>query len=658
MWAIAEELNLLLRCCMVILNLFVPNKHLLLENGRVLLAMLRKLCSLDSNGGNEKNAISFEKLVSHEFTYVDNDCTACFTEDFVASLRFLEPSDPCLPFLCTILEVFADELLLHGQLREYYKLIDSVSSTSEMLFVRHSSHGDIGSVMEVISTHFSLSFSNEQAFENFLKRLFWLHGKDSRSFELSLSAAISLLLNPVILSAPKFFQAHLISLVSKATGIGMGVESMRPNLRLMDCYLSAFERSVILYTRHMSRMQMGGHPTGAEDCFVKSRMSGGNIQPSFESIIQPFTRNKINHLISKLNNSWNSHIHNMFFRTKSDLVKTSIAYIEESQHVLDMSCRDEIVSILSYIILGAYSSEGYNTFFNTNADAFLQDICLLASIVKLMSSSLLQAIWCLRHGGNLGCPRTLKNFSSCKEYDSIAAVISCFQKFNSHLPIQKSLCDIMAIHPIRHKESKLMLLHFSGLLSLCFISGLDFLVKGCILTMMTLMNLFIFEEGNLEAFKSLINTRSESFLSELLPDNVPEAVVDQTSSLTVASKFQRIQTLYLSADSLASNCTGSEEGRISTNSSIASNMERVVGIEEETDETCNGEIFLNCILECPNQSPDIDDLADFIECKQGKDYSGWLKDRQKYRKWKYEKMAVLRWEKKRKTWKYMKGKKT
>ncbi|XP_059630939.1 uncharacterized protein LOC132273862 isoform X2 [Cornus florida] len=581
-------------------------------------------------------------------------------EDFVASLRFLEPSDPCLPFLCTMLEVFADELLVHGRLREYLKLIDSVNSPNKMLYMCHNSHGNIGSVMEVISAHFSLSFSDEQAFENFLNRLFLLHGKDYRSSELSLTAAISMLLNPIMLSAPKFFQAHLISLVSEATGICMGFENMRPDLRLMDCYLSAFERSVILYMKHMSSLQMDSHPTGAGGCFVNSSIFGENIQPSFESYIQQVTRNKVNHIITKLDTSWHSDIYNMFSRTKSDLVTSSIAYMKDIQFVLDISYRDEILSILSFIILEALSGGTNDTALTTNGDTSPQDICFLASILKLMSSSLLQAIWCLRHSGSLGCPRTLKNFSSCKEYDSIVGIISCFQQFNICLPIQKSLYDMMESHPIRHKESMMMLLHFLGLLSLSSRYGLDFLVKGCILALMTLMNLFIFEEGNIETLQSLIASKSKSFSIGLPTDNVPEAVLDQRSSQLVASKFQRIQTLYLSAAPVAIDCAESEDGQTNTsaNSSFANHMECVVGIEEETEETCNGEIFLNCILECPKKSSDIDDLTDFIECKQGKDYSGWLKDRQRYRKWKSEKMAVLRWQKKKKTWREMKGKRT
>lgn len=67
-----------------------------------------------------------------------------------------------------------------------------------------------------------------------------------------------------------------------------------------------------------------------------------------------------------------------------------------------------------------------------------------------------------------------------------------------------------------------MLLHFSGLLSLSFNSGLNFLVKGCISMMMALMNLFVFEEGDLLALRSLLATRLEAFPSKLSDDEVQE----------------------------------------------------------------------------------------------------------------------------------------
>lgn len=77
-------------------------------------------------------------------------------------------------------------------------------------------------------------------------------------------------------------------------------------------------------------------------------------------------------------------------------------------------------------------------------------------------------------------------------------------------------------------------------------------------------------------------------------------------------------------------------------------------MEEETEETTNGKIFLKCRLGRSERVPDFDDLADFIECKQGKDYSSWLKHRQQYRMLKCDKMALLRWKRKKKSWKVMK----
>lgn len=90
------------------------------------------------------------------------------------------------------------------------------------------------------------------------------------------------------------------------------------------------------------------------------------------------------------------------------------------------------------------------------------------------------------------------------------------------------------------------------------------------------------------------------------------------------------------------------------NGESASNMEAAACLEEETEETTNGEIFLKCILKMDDASK-FDDLVDFVECEQGKDYSSWLKNRQKYRKRRSERLAVLRWERKKKTWRRFKG---
>jgi len=70
-------------------------------------------------------------------------------------------------------QVFADELLRNQSLRRYLMKVDSVSSTIEKLFVCHFNQGDIASVLEVITTHFIMSVSNEKAFEDFTSGFFF-----------------------------------------------------------------------------------------------------------------------------------------------------------------------------------------------------------------------------------------------------------------------------------------------------------------------------------------------------------------------------------------------------------------------------------------------------------------------------------------------------
>lgn len=106
-----------------------------------------------------------------------------------------------------------------------------------------------------------------------------------------------------------------------------------------------------------------------------------------------------------------------------------------------------------------------------------------------MTTSVLRVILCLRSEVNLGCTKSLKDESFCKLYDSIVGLIDCFKDYHVYLPYQRSLFEKMNSHPISNKKSKWMLLHFAGLLSLSFASGGDFLVKGSVSIIITLINL-------------------------------------------------------------------------------------------------------------------------------------------------------------------------
>ncbi|XP_055834844.1 uncharacterized protein LOC129903337 isoform X2 [Solanum dulcamara] len=639
----AETFYLLLRCCMVTLTLLVSQHNLLLEKGQVLMELLRKLCSINTFAAGNRMEITFQKSVSHACTSEDNDCRTTSTEDIVASLHFFEPSDLHTSFLCATFEVFVDELLVHGQLRQYFKLIDSLASSAEILFTPHPGPGDIGIVMEVLSRYFLISWSDEHRSGDQLNRLLLVNNEYFKSslkaHELSLSAAISLLLNPIILSSPKLMQAQLISMIYEATFLLVDILNLKRNHRPFKFFLSLFEKSVALYMKHMSLLQIDCQSSFVSHSSTKGA-EGKVIHPLFELCILASTRKEINNLILKFEDSSQSHFLKLFFEMKSDLISSCVTFVKESRYLLDNSCQDEIMSTLSCLILRASNNFEENAIVDTS----LEDICLLVSTLKLMSSSLLQVVWCLRCNLNSGCPKTLKDFSSCGEYNSILGIIDCFKELSIHSSVQNLSQQMMEKESEKHKVSKMMFLHFSGLLSFSFFKRLDCLAKGCLFVITAMLNLFIFEEGNLDIFQSLVDPTPDSFSSGLSAVRIHEAVVDKRSSLVVASKFQNARTLH-------SSSRKGESSALST--SELYNNEDIEAMEEETEETTNGKIFLNCRLQA-GQVPDFDDLADFIECKQGKDYSSWLKHRQEYRKLKCDKMALLRWKRKKKSWKVMK----
>ncbi|XP_022998345.1 uncharacterized protein LOC111493012 [Cucurbita maxima] len=642
LWNSIKEFMLLLRSCLVILTLVAFEQNVVHEKVGVLLSVLRKLLYLITSGKEEKESISLEKYFLHECRITEPDCTTFISEDFVASLCILEPSDPCHPFICAVLEVFVDELLMHGSLREYFMLVDSTSSTTKMVFMHNLVHGGIGTVLEVISAHFILSVSDEQAFHNFLNRLYWAQYEDLRVPELSLTTALSLLLNPVILSAPKLFQAHFISLVSEVVGIAVFVKSPNPDHRLMDRFLVAFERAILMYNRRMSNSYLKDAPLNSNGCFSNSSVPWSSGQQPFESYIQQVRREKVDNLISKYENTC------LFLREKSELLTLASSYVEENQHIFDEQHKDDFLSILHCIVLGASQVDVDTKIYKTGY-ASHHDIFLLASILKLMSSSLLPAVWCLRHHGNSGGLKTLRDVSSSTEYGFILSIISCFEEFDVSLPNQNLISKVMKSHPERHKNSKWMFLHFTGLLALSFSRGFDFLVKDCVLAIMTTLNLFVFEEGDLDALSLLGGS-----------ENAKEGLIDLKSSETVAVEFQKIQTFQMRTDSLKS-CHRRMHDDLGLSMETAPIHNNTCGKEcdigiEEAEETCSGEIFLKCLLADPKGSSSYGDITDFVECKRGKNYMQWMKNRQRYRKWKSQKLAVLRWKKKKRIWKCMKTK--
>ncbi|KAL9819033.1 hypothetical protein AtNW77_Chr4g0305231 [Arabidopsis thaliana] len=162
-----ELASLFLKCCMKIMSLLVAKQELVLEKAKTLLSILGRLIRA-RNG----------------------DCSFVFTHD--GSL------DPRHTFLCTGIEVFMDEILVNKSISDLLFVVDSAFSSCR-LFSKHDRAG----VVQIVSAHFIIATSDEKTNQMCVERLYWKKGNAFRTPQISLSAAVSLLLNPVMFSAPK-----------------------------------------------------------------------------------------------------------------------------------------------------------------------------------------------------------------------------------------------------------------------------------------------------------------------------------------------------------------------------------------------------------------------------------------------------------------------
>ncbi|XP_058749249.1 uncharacterized protein LOC131622238 [Vicia villosa] len=603
LWPLVENLSLVLRRSLVVLTLPYSDITFFTNKCCCVLRILKSFLFVD-------------------VTQLHDGTTVLLCHNFVSDVP-MEFSDSCRPFLCAVLEVFADELLRHQSLRRYLMTADSVSSDYEKTFVCQFNQGDIVVVLEVISAHFILSVSNEKAFENFISRLYLHSNGDFRSHELGLASAMALLLDPVVYSAPKMFQAHVISLVSEVIGSGLSSENLTLDTSF---YLMAFQKSVSLYSKRVSSLQMDSFCIKLSCAYNRTMFERSH--PSFESYIQEGTPTRLNQVLSKSNSSLDSYSCKMSSKTKADLLTEYIEYMKGSRYIFADSCRDKAASILDYIIHQAFSQDAAGNVLHVKKNTSAEDIYLLASILKLMSVSLLQVIKCLSNSGDSGCLKTKRSSSVHDEYDSLISIINPFQQFKFCLPIQTLLHNMMKNQQINYQVSKSMFVHFSGLLSLSFYNGFDVLAKGCISVIMALMFMLIFEEGDLFDLVSFKVPPLQSCSSEISLHENGKATESKQVVYKIAAEFQKIRTYNLRSNSV---------------------------VVDESEKTYNRKKFLDCKLS--KREPDYDELADFHDCSEGKDYSRWLNNRKKYRNWKLQKIINSKKIKKVRVWKALRFRK-
>jgi len=388
---------------------------------------------------------------------------------------------------------------MNHELRKHFIMTDCASSMKEKLFLSHCSHGDVQAIMELVSGHFLLSVHDELAFVRFICSLSWSNEVDNQIPALGLDSALSLLGYPCIFSAPHLLQAHLIVLVSRCIGIHMPGDAKKLDVLVMNHYILAFELSVKRYSGFMPILNFFGSIIGDER---ESSFAAAGL--SFDSCIRSSTCVKLRQQIDRLINFFHTPSHDLQSGSKQEILDSSVAYIKRNQNFIDVKFRDEACSILICIVESILPRE--SKLLHEDGETIEQEIYCIAAVLKLMSSSLLQIVWVLRQKGSLGGVKTSKEFLVCKEYEFISGIISCFRDFSVDQHIQKTLFGILTISG-GHSETRLMFSHFASLLSFSFRKKLDFLWKGCIFMMISLVNFLIFEEGNLDAFLPLIRER-------------------------------------------------------------------------------------------------------------------------------------------------------
>ncbi|CAH8318077.1 unnamed protein product [Eruca vesicaria subsp. sativa] len=583
---------LYLRCCLKIITLLFPNQDLVLKKAKTLVSVLSGLVSATYGGSS-----------SFVFTHDESRRT----------------------FLCTGLEVFIDEVMVNNSIRDLLFLVDPAFSSC-ILFSKH----DWAGVVEMVSAHFILSVSDEKMNEMYVERLYWKQVSPVRPPQLTMSAATSLLLDPTMFSPPRMVHAYVVLLVSDAIS-SCCVKGL--DLQLFDRCIDAFHKSVVLYTLYMIKEE--NNSSGK----VGRSMSSSRMRVTH--LLLPSTLEKVNEVTLKLNASWGSYQSNNAKRENDELVACSVAYAKESLSVFESSYPNsmlaQILSVLGCVIRRASSDNVMDSVLQKYSASGVEDLYLLASILKLMSCSLLQAIRVLQHRSeDVGDVRT------CKEYKAIMDVVQRFEKFSVHLPGQSFLHDKMESHPHVHTKSKWMLMHFSGLLSVSFALKVDFLMKGSIFGLVVSLYLFIIEGGDVKALGHSESPSPSIPSSDYLEASgkAEETAVDRKLSEAVALRYQKIRTSYL--------------GKLSEAKDAENGSDSEVGVEENS---CNGEEFLWCMAGKGNlRSSDVEELADFVVCDPGKDYADWLKGRERFRSQKLRKIDLQRWKKKQKAWRKNKRK--
>ncbi|CAL4948536.1 unnamed protein product [Urochloa decumbens] len=505
--------------------------------------------------------------------------------DFLSAILSRDPSPSILPAL----EVFAESLVHSGGLRSCLAMADCAAPEGSRIFTEAMPcQGDHHLMLELLCRHFISSLEDEGGFEVFRSALSWSGNESRVTPEISFHGALMLILNTRLFSLPAVVQAHLLLLASRC------ISDQNPDLHLL-------EHAMNLYVRYLPALHVFNRTGG-----VKTPWNRFGKEMPLSCCIKDATDQKLRSQINGLLSFCQLHSGDDLPTNEGDIDRL----IEENQHILHEKLRQEHSMVLKDLLLKILFCAKQKEVLEPDTSVSDGIICL-AAVLRVVSSSLLQILHCSSQMASASDKENVNYATLCMGYNLIHESIRLFGQHEANELHRYDLLDIIGMPVDRESAPMLMLAHFATLSLCCVRKRLGFLWKGCIAMVIMSMNLIAEEEGP----------------GTFQPSSKECAIICYTEErvLEVSPRIKAMALRYQTIHKIHKGRHGDGDGtRLGT-------PQKCMSIRK-TD----GQAFFECHHEyLPNS--DWDDIKDFVECEEGKDYSYTLKQHQKFKKFKYEK---------------------
>jgi len=493
--------------------------------------------------------------------------------------------------------VVAESLVFSGRLRTYLAMADCAAPEGSRIFTEAlPGQGEHHLTQELVCCHFISSLQDEGGFKVFLSALSWSWNKSQGTPEISFQGALDLIHMTCLFSLPVVVQAHLLLLASRCISD-----------QNLDLHLHAFEHAMNLYVRYLPALDVFNRTGG-----MKTPWSSVNQRP-FSCCIKDATHQKLRSQIDGLLLFFQLHSGDDLPTNESDIDRL----IEENQHILHEKFRQESTVVLKDILSNILCCAKQEEVLASDTEVSDGIICL-AAVLRLMSSSLLHILHCFSQMRSASDKTNVNYTTLCKEYNFICKIICLLGQHEGNELHRYNFLDIIGMPVDKERASVLMLAHFATLSIYCLRRRVGFLWKRCVVMLIMSVNLIAEEEG-LGSFQLSTDVSKESAVL----CNTKERTLEVSGhAKAIASRYETIHKVYKVRH------VDGDGSSLGTPQKCESRIGKV-----------DGQAFLECL---PGYSPDWNDLMDFVECEDGKDYSDTLKQLRKFKKFKYEKWRSMR----------------